>query len=190
MLPWETCDQLGCITGQEERKEEEEYGRDGLQNAGGGEGRMFGTFRMKAALCTLSFSSPSVNVSKRAAVTSSVVKKGKITSKEHLAVRNICQESIFQRHNCLFVGIWIICVYFHILELKNNGILVELQGSAGGRGALRFLTQCLCVSQRPEAPADSEATERTKATLGDTGQEKGNRTVSKPLALWYEFTSE
>lgn len=64
MLPQETCDQLGYITGQEERKEKEEYGRDRLQNAGGGEERMFGTFRRKAALCMLSFSSPSVNVSK------------------------------------------------------------------------------------------------------------------------------
>lgn len=62
MLPQETGDQLGFLTGQEERKKEEEDGRDGLQITGGEEGRTFGTFRTKAALCVLSFSSPSTNV--------------------------------------------------------------------------------------------------------------------------------
>jgi len=68
---------------QEERKEEEEGGRDGPQTAAGGEGRTSGTFTMKAAaLCALNFSSPSAKVwSKRVSVTSSVVKEGKNTSK-------------------------------------------------------------------------------------------------------------
>lgn len=60
MLPQETRDQLGCLTGQEE--EEEEGGRDVLQTAGGGEGRTFGTFRTRAAFCRLSSSSTSANV--------------------------------------------------------------------------------------------------------------------------------
>lgn len=58
----ETHNQLGCLTGQEERKEEEKSGRSGLQTEGEGGRRTFGTFRMKAALCMLSFSSSSANV--------------------------------------------------------------------------------------------------------------------------------
>ena len=78
-------------------------------------------------------------------------------------------------------------MYFHIVELKNNGILVELQGSADGRGPVQFLTQCLCVSQRPEALADSETTERAKATLGRLGRRKG--TGGYPNLWLYDMSS-
>lgn len=85
-------------------------------------------------------------------------------------------------------------MYFHILELKNNGISAELQGSADRRGAVQFLTQCFCVSQRPEVLTDSEAIcdidRKNESNPGDTGQEKGKGRVSKPPALSYEFTSE
>lgn len=85
-------------------------------------------------------------------------------------------------------------MYFLTLELKNNGISAELQGSADGRGAVQFLTQFLCVSRRPEVLADSEAIcdidRKNESNPGDTRQEKGNRRVSKPPALHYEFTSK
>lgn len=89
-----------------------------------------------------------------------------------MPARNACRDRAFQRDDYLFIDLQIVCVYFHILELKNNGIFAELQGSADGRGAVQFLTQCLCVSQRPEVLADSEAIERLRATLGALGRRK------------------
>jgi len=74
-----------------------------------------------------------------------------------------------------------------MLELKNNRISVELQSSADGRGAVQFLTQCLCVSQRPEVLADSEAIERTRATLGTLGRRK--ETGGYPNLWLYDMSS-